>query len=170
MTRAGRAAVGIALIGLTVAGCGSSSEQRAAPATTTAPQAVLPSPDTVGLCGGVSDAEVAQATGSSGVQRVSADPVSCAWQPAAGGDYAVVFHWFRGSSLEARRDQVTAGKPETVRVAGQSGIEWRGAQSCEVAVAFGDTDFIDWSERVSARSCQGVEQLAAATLTNAGQS
>ncbi|WP_433667270.1 DUF3558 family protein [Nocardia sp. CA-136227] len=169
MTRAMRAAVGIALIGLAVAGCGNSSDQRAAATPTAAPKAAAPSPDTIGLCGGVSDAEVVDATGSAGVQRISANPIGCAWQPATGGDYAVTFHWFRGSSLQDRRDQVTTGSPATVRIAGQPGIEWRGAQSCEVAVAFGDTDFIDWSERSSARACQGIEQLAAATLTQAGQ-
>lgn len=165
-----RAAVGIALIGLAVAGCGNSADQRAAATTTAALKAAAPSPDTIGLCGGVSDAQVIEATGSTGAQRVSANAVGCAWQPAAGEDYAVIFHWFRGSSLQARRDQVTTGGPATVRIAGQPGIEWRGAQSCEVAVAFGDTDFIDWTERSSARACQGVEQLAAATLAQAGQS
>ncbi|MGV9834377.1 DUF3558 family protein [Nocardia niigatensis] len=166
--RAVGAAVGIALIGMGVAGCGSSDRQ-AAPATTTAAKAVMPSPNTIGLCGGVSDAEVIQATEVGDAHRVSANPVSCAWQPAAGGDYAVTFHWFRGSALEDRRGQVTTGKSATVQVAGQPGIEWQGGQSCEVAVAFGDTDFIDWSEHAAAPSCKGVEQLAAATLTKAGQ-
>ncbi|WP_433567889.1 DUF3558 family protein [Nocardia sp. CA-151230] len=167
--RAVGTAVGIALIGMVVAGCGSSDRQ-AAPATTTAAKAVVPSPNTIGLCGGVSDTEVVQATGAGDARRVSENPVSCAWQPATGGDYAVTFHWFRGSALEDRRGQVTTGKPATVQVGGQPGIEWQGAQSCEVAVAFGNSDFIDWSERaVGAPSCQGVEQLAAATLTRAGQ-
>ncbi|WP_230329362.1 DUF3558 family protein [Nocardia aurantiaca] len=167
--RAVGAAVGIALIGAVIAGCSGATDQRAALTTTTAPRPVMPSPNTIGLCGGVTDADVVQAVGLAGVRRVSANPVSCAWQPAAGGDYAVTFHWFRGSSLEERRGQVTAGKPAAVQVAGQPGIEWQGAQSCEVAVAFGNSDFIDWSERASAQSCTGPERLAAATLTKAGQ-
>ncbi|MEC3916277.1 DUF3558 domain-containing protein [Nocardia sp. CDC160] len=166
--RAVGAAAGAALIGAMVAGCGSSTPQ-AAPSTTVAPKAVLPSPNTIGLCGGVSEADIAQQTGLSDPQRVSVNPVSCAWQASGGTDYAVVFHWFRGSSLDERRSQVTVGKPATVQVAGQPGIEWQDAASCEVAVAFGDTDFIDWTVRHTAVGCKGVEQLAAATLKQAGQ-
>ncbi|MGW4242542.1 DUF3558 family protein [Nocardia sp. NPDC004722] len=170
--RAVGAAAGIALIGAAVAGCGGSSAERAAATTTSvAPKAVAPSPNTIGLCGGVSDAEVGQQAGLTDANRVSVNPMSCVWQPGGGGD-AVVFHWFRGSSLEERRTQVTTGKPATVEVAGQTGIEWRDTTGCEVAVAFGDTDFIDWTVRHSgsnAQSCKGVEALAALTLTQAGQ-
>ncbi|MEC3952588.1 DUF3558 domain-containing protein [Nocardia sp. CDC153] len=165
--RAVGAAAGIALIGVAVAGCGSSTQQ-AAPSTTVAPK-VLPSPNTIGLCGGVADADIAQQTGVGDLQRVSVNPISCAWQPSGGTDYSVVFHWFRGSSLEERRGQVTTGKPTTVQVAGQPGIEWQDTASCEVAVAFGDTDFIDWTVRHAGVGCKGVEQLAAATLKQAGQ-
>ncbi|WP_235948437.1 DUF3558 family protein [Nocardia terrae] len=170
--RAVGAAVGIALIGVAVAGCGGSSGQQAAPVTSTAPKAVAASPNTIGLCGGVSDADVAQQTGLADPQRVAVNPLSCAWQPAAGGDYAVMFHWFRGSSLEQRRGQVTLGKPATVEVAGQPGIEWQDGRTCEVAVAFGDTDFIDWTGHATGsdgKPCKGLEQLAASTLKQAGQ-
>ncbi|QOW30694.1 DUF3558 domain-containing protein [Nocardia seriolae] len=166
MMRAVGAAVGIALIGVTVAGCGGSSDRQAGPSTTGAPKPVLPSLNTIGLCGGVSETEIAQRTGLPDPRRVAANPLSCAWQAPAGTGYAVTFHWFRGSSLEQRRGQVTLGKPVSVQVAGQPGIEWQDGHTCEVAVAFGDTDFIDWS---GTASCGGFEQLAAATLKQAGQ-
>ncbi|MGW4118276.1 DUF3558 family protein [Nocardia sp. NPDC004711] len=172
--RAAGAVAGIALIGAAIAGCGGSSNQRAAPATTTSRAAVMPAPNTIGLCGGVADADVGQATGLNGLQRVAVNPLGCAWQRPAGGDYAVVFHWFRGSPLADRRTQITDARPSDVQVGGQSGIEWQGPQSCEVALPFGDSDFIDWSERAAITEtakepCKGLEQLAASTLTKAGQ-
>ncbi|MFE3192564.1 DUF3558 family protein [Nocardia sp. NPDC059240] len=172
--RAVGVAAGIALIGVAVAGCGGTSTPQAATTTSAAPKAVLASPNTIGLCGGVSDAEVGRQAGLADPARVSVNALSCVWQPGSGGD-AVIFHWFRGSSLEERRTQVTTGKPATVQVAGQAGIEWRDASGCEVAVAFGDTDFIDWTVRhtvpggSNTQSCPGVEALAAATLQQAGQ-
>lgn len=165
--RAVSAAAGIALIGAVVSGCGGASSPQAAPSTTKAPGAVLPSPNTIALCGGVSDADIAQQAGLADPRRVSVNPMSCVWQSSGSGD-AVVFEWFRGSSLEQRRGQVTIGKPAAVEVAGQSGIEWRGGRACEVAVAFGDTDFIDWSAP-DQPSCAGLEQLAAQTLKQAGR-
>lgn len=166
--------MGIALIGVMVAGCGGSSPSAAPTTTSAVPAVVSPSANTVGLCGGVTDAEVAQDTGLTGLRRIAVNPMSCAWQPAAGGDYAVVFQWFRGSPLQARRTEVTTGTPATVRVAGDAGIEWHTDNSCEVAVAFGDTDFVDWSLTAAADSarpqpCKALEQLATSTLTKAGQ-
>ncbi|GAB2509267.1 hypothetical protein GCM10027167_08370 [Nocardia heshunensis] len=171
------AAVGIALIGVALAGCGGSSTQPAAATTTSAaPKAVAPSPNTIGLCGGVEDAEVGQRTGLSDLQRVSVNPMSCVWQSPSSTGHTVVFHWFRGSSLEERRSQVTSGKPNTLQVGGRSGIYWQGSQTCEVAVAFGDTDFIDWSvqggipwDAAKEPTCLPLILLAGDTLKQAGQ-
>lgn len=174
MVRAVSAAAGIALIGVAVAGCGHADRPTAAPTTTTAGP-IAPSPNTIGLCGGVSDSDVEQATGVQGLQRVAINPFSCSWQPGADGDYTVIFHWFRGAGLDARRDQITDSTPATVTVAGRSGLSWTSAQSCEVGVPFGGTDFIDWSIKAGTagngrpQPCSALEQLAAETLTKAGQ-
>ncbi|WP_162958758.1 DUF3558 family protein [Nocardia yunnanensis] len=170
MRRTAGAAAGIALIGLAVAGCGGANQQATATTTTSAPKAVLPSPNTIALCGGVPDADIAQQTGLTDLRPEAANPMSCTWQSGDDAE-AVVFHWFRGSSLTERRTQVTTGKPADVRVAGQAGLEWQDPATCELAVAFGDTDFIDWTvhRAAGAQPCRGLDQLATATLKQAGQ-
>ncbi len=157
---------------MAVTGCGSpvgpsASEQTSVPAAPA--QAVA-----IGRCGSVSDADISRATGLTGLQQVAADPMRCSWDAGADGDYAVVFQWFRRTSLRDRRDQVTLGTPSTVQVAGHPGILWSGAKACEIAVASGGTDFIDWiltgsgPEPARPQGCSELEQLAAETLAKAG--
>ncbi len=157
---------------MSVTGCGgsggpSASEQPSVPAVPA--QAVA-----IGRCGSVSDADISKATGLTGLQQVAADPMRCGWAAGASGDYAVVFQWFRGTSLQDRRGRVTLGTPSSVRVAGRPGILWSGTKACEIAVASGGADFIDWiltgsgPEPARPQGCSDLEQLAADTLAKAG--
>jgi len=169
-----RVAVGAGAVLISVAGCGSGGN----PTATPGPVAPAP-PAAIGRCGSVGDAQIAQATGLSGLQQVSVDPLRCAWETGAGNDYAVVFQWFRGTPLADRRTQVTLGTPASVQVAGHAGIRhagilWSGPHACELAVGSGGEDFIDWILTASGRSaarphaCSDLETLAATTLAKAG--
>lgn len=167
---AGAAAVVGAM--LSVTGCGGTGGSSAAPRTS-AP--VVPAQAVaIGRCGSVSDADISRATGLTGLQQVAANPMRCSWDAGAGGDYAVVFQWFRGTSMRDRRAQVGLGTPSDVRVAGHPGILWSGAKACEIAVASGGNDFIDWiltgsgPEPARPQGCSDLEQLAADTLAQAG--
>lgn len=159
------AAVGAGAAVITVAGCGSGGAPTATPSALAAAPAAA-----IGRCGSVGGDEIARATGLSGLRQVSVNPLRCAWE--AGADYSVVFEWFRGTPLADRRTQITLGPPADVRVAGHSGILWSAPQGCELAVASGGDDFIDWiltaSGRGAARPCSDLETLAAATLAKAG--
>jgi hypothetical protein len=163
------AAVGTGAALIAVAGCGSAGT----PGTPPSSSAPVPAA-AIGRCGSVGDAEIAQATGLSELQQVSANPLRCAWEMGGGTGYAVVFEWFRGTRLADRRTQVTLGTSASVQVAGHSGILWSGPQACELAVDSGGEDFIDWivtaQGQGSARpqACSGLEKLAAATLAKAG--
>ncbi len=157
---------------LSVAGCGGPGGS-SGPARTSVP--VVPAQAVaIGRCGSVSDADISRATGLTGLQQVAANPMRCSWDAGAGDDYAVVFQWFRGTSLWDRPGQVTLGTPSTVQVAGHPGILWSGANACEIAVASGGADFIDWiltgsgPESARPQGCSDLEQLAADTLAKAG--
>ncbi|MGF6883828.1 hypothetical protein ABIA39_008008 [Nocardia sp. GAS34] len=163
------AAVGTGAALMVAMGCGSPGT----PTTTPSPSTPAPAA-AIGRCGSVSDAQIAQATGLSGLQQVSANPLRCAWETGGGADYSVVFEWFRGTPLADRRTQVTLGTSASAQVAGHSGILWSGPQACELAVESGGEDFIDWivtaAGHGSARpaACSDLEKLAAATLAKAG--
>ncbi|WP_153415185.1 DUF3558 family protein [Nocardia macrotermitis] len=157
---------------LSVAGCGSAGGPSAAPRSSV--PAVPAQAVAIGRCGSVSDADIARATGLTGVQQVAANPMRCSWDAGTGADYAVIFQWFRGVSLPDRRGQVTLGTPSTVQVAGRPGMLWSGAKACEIAVASGGNDFIDWIltgsglEPARPQGCSDLEQLAADTLAKVG--
>ncbi len=163
------AAMALAAALSSVAACGSGGS----PQPTVSPTAPAPAA-AIGLCGSATDADIANATGLTGLQKVAVNPLRCSWQTAAGSDYAVIFEWFRGSSLEDRRTQVTIGAPTSVQVAGHPGILWSGSQGCEIAVGSGGQDFIDWiltaggSKAARPQACSNLEQLAATTLAKAG--
>lgn len=157
---------------MTVAGCGSSGGPSAVPRSSVP---VVPAHAVaIGRCGSVSDADITRATGLTGLQQVAANPMRCSWDAGSGADYAVVFQWFRGTSLQDRRGQVTLGAPATVQISGHPGILWSGSKACEIAVASGGNDFIDWTLTGSGpnparpQGCSDLEQLAADTLAKAG--
>jgi hypothetical protein len=166
-----RVAGAVAMAGavMPVVACGSGGKPEAT-ATPVAPTAAA----MIGRCGSVTDADIAHATGLTGLRQVAVNPLRCGWQTAGGSDYAVIFQWFRGTPLEDRRTQVTLGTPASVQVAGHPGILWSGLRACEIAVASGGEDFIDWilaaGGHSSARpqACSDLEQLAATTLAKAG--
>ncbi len=163
------AAVTLAIALGSVAACGSSGSP-APTVTATAPSAAA----AIGLCGSVTDADIAHATGLTGLRKVAVNPLRCSWQTATDSDYAVIFEWFRGTPLAERRTQVTVGAPKSVQVAGHPGILWSGSQGCEIAVGSGGEDFIDWiltasgSKAARPQACSNLEQLAATTLAKAG--
>jgi hypothetical protein len=152
------------------AGCARSGSAPSAGPTTSVMQA-----GTLGIalarCASMTAADIAAATGLTGLQPVAGEPLRCSWELPGANDYAVVFQWFRGSALADRSTQVTLGKPDTVRVSGHSGIEWSGPQGCEIAVDSGGGDFIDWvvtSAVARPPVCAALPRLAAATFTKAG--
>jgi hypothetical protein len=173
--RVSAAVAAIAAVGV-VAGCGSGDKPPAGPTTsvrTTSAQSVAPG-STFAQCASMTDTDITRATGRTGLQLVAANPFRCSWEARTGGDYTVVFQWFRGISLDERRAQVTLGPATSVQVAGHPGIVWSGPQECEIAVGSGGGDFIDWFLRATApdggrpQPCTSLQQLAAATLAKAG--
>lgn len=128
-------------------------------------------PVAVARCGSVTDADLANALGRTGLQEVSASPLRCVWADSGkpGNDYSVVFEWFRGSSLDRRRAEL-GGQSAPITVAGRPGLSWSGPASCEVAVDSGGMDFIAWIVlgHPDAAGCASLRQLAETSVTRTG--
>ncbi len=151
-----------------VAGCGASGP---APVTTSpAPAPVSAQALAVAECGSATDADVVAATGISGFQQVSANPLRCRWEAAAGT--AVTFEWFRASPIAAHTATDPAAQAAPLRIGDHTGRIFSTPQWCEAAVDSGAADFVDWRadepQPAAAQACSAVRQLAAATLAKAG--
>ncbi|WP_158675635.1 DUF3558 family protein [Nocardia stercoris] len=157
-------------VGVTAAGCGGTADRPAATSAAPAP-ADSGAPLNFPQCAAMTEDDLSGMLGLPGLRQVAANPLRCGWETGGGG-YAVVFAWFRGSSLTERRDQVTLGPAVDVRIAGHPGFTWSGAQGCEIAAGSGGGDFIDWTVTAGAAAagspCAALPRLAAATLAKAG--
>ncbi|MBF6276177.1 MULTISPECIES: DUF3558 family protein [Nocardia] len=150
-----------------VAGCGASGPTPAA--TSPAPAPVSAQALAVAECGSATDADIVAATGISGIQQMSANPLRCRWEAAAG---AVTFEWFRTSPIAAHTATDPAAQVSPLRIGDHTGRLFSAPQWCEAAVDSGAGDFVDWRadepQQTAAQACSAVRQLAAATLAEAG--
>ncbi|WP_189594904.1 DUF3558 family protein [Nocardia cerradoensis] len=151
-----------------VAGCGASGPTPAA--TSPAPAPASAQALAVAECGSATDADIVAATGISGIQQVSANPLRCRWEAAAGT--SVTFEWFRASPIAAHTATDPAAQVSPLRVGDHTGRLVSTPQWCEAAVDSGAADFVDWRadepQQPAAQACSAVRQLAAATLAKAG--
>ncbi|SUA42100.1 Protein of uncharacterised function (DUF3558) [Nocardia africana] len=162
------AAVITVAIAVLVAGCGASGPSPVA--TSSAPAPAAAQALAVGECGSAADADIVAATGVSGLQRVSANPLRCRWEAAGGA--SVTFEWFRASPIAAHTATDPAAHAEPLRIGDHTGRLFSTPQWCEAAVDSGAADFVDWRadepQPTAAQACSAVRQLAAVTLAKAG--
>ncbi|MEV0948134.1 DUF3558 domain-containing protein [Rhodococcus sp. NPDC049939] len=134
-------AVSAVLVGCANEGDDSSTVATAAPRQVTDPGPFF------GLCGSVTDEEVAAAFGMPSFVDVTRNSVGCEWDVTGPGGPSVTFSWYRGSPIgRERAGSELIGRPATeIDVQGHPGFM---ASSegilCELGVEFGG-DFIHWS-------------------------
>ncbi len=183
-TRGGRRAARAGALAATVfgcallAGCGGSTGAAAPSPSPTAPAAAPQGPGPfLGLCGSVSDDELAQVTGMAPPLRVVRDPVGCQWDVGTLGDGThVSFTWYRGSPIGRERsiDGAVGRQVSDVTVDGHPGFLSRtGTGLCEAGVSYGG-DFFLWSLDFSATAappqgdaCDAATRLATMTAERA---
>ncbi|MGA9872271.1 MAG: DUF3558 domain-containing protein [Rhodococcus sp. (in: high G+C Gram-positive bacteria)] len=127
----------------------------------------------VGECGSITEDQLTEITGIRGLASTSQNAVSCRWDSADTGSYAM-FTWYRASPID--RERTVAGRIgreiSTIEADGHPGFTARGNDtSCEAGVENGD-GFLHWSVNyvfsVPSRDvCQVTEALAQATVENA---
>ena len=135
---------GVAVI---AGGCGSPDR----PAATDAPTTPLGGGFQSGDCNNVTDAEVAEAVGSSTFTKVVDSDAGCFWQEnTAIGDVELGMGlstwWYRGSDLDAERslERDTGRTITELEVNGNKGFQASDGNACSVYVAKGG-DVITWS-------------------------
>ncbi|MFT4085806.1 MAG: DUF3558 family protein [Gordonia sp. (in: high G+C Gram-positive bacteria)] len=169
---------GVLLIGVVAAvllsACGSSSDTPAAtssnPKAGTGPK--------FERCGGLALADVAGATGITGMELYVDNASVCEWRTSDLRDGATVsFNWYRGSPIGRERghEQLSRDTTEDVTIKGYPGFIGEYQTICEVGVQFGG-DFIEISSRSDPRQtpqvpmdklCAGTKQLAAMAIEKA---
>lgn len=164
MTRALAAVAAVAVV-LVLAGCGDdaarATDDGSGPAATFAPAD----------CGGVTDADITAAVGSTLFTRVVVSDAGCFWQEnTAIGTFGVGMGistwWYRGSDLDTERTlEARVGRDLTeLSINGNKGFRASDDSACSVYVAKGD-DVITWSIQtvnpaMLPELCSVVDQLA----------
>lgn len=101
----------------------------------------------VGECGSLTDGEVYERAGMSGLTPVSRNGIKCRWEADGGARY-VMFTWYRGSPIDRERSvaQGIGHEVHDLDIAGHRGFSSQNEGFCEVAVATG-ADFVHWLVR-----------------------
>ncbi|MCQ4122010.1 DUF3558 domain-containing protein [Rhodococcus tibetensis] len=101
----------------------------------------------VGECGSLTDAEVYERSGMSGLTPVSRNGIKCRWEADGGARY-VMFTWYRGSPIDRERSvaQGIGHEVHDLEIAGHRGFSSQNEGFCEVALATGG-DFVHWLVR-----------------------
>jgi len=138
------------LVVVVAAGCGGSD---GTPGTPTAKAPTKGGPF-FGVCGGVDVADVAAATGFTGLRRTVKTPSSCVWENEAGDTASI--DWFRRSPIGRERAAVQLGKDrvDDIEVNGHAGFTGVSPGICEVIVGF-DADFFEWLVATDRRPAAG---------------
>ena len=138
-------ATGVAVL---AAGCGGARDQ---PAATDAPGASSGTGFQSGDCNNVTDAEVAEAVGSSSFTKVVDTEAGCFWQEntmlgSFGAGMGISTWWYRGSDMDTERTlEQKAGRTLTeLSIDGNKGFKAFDANACSIYVAKG-SDVITWS-------------------------
>lgn len=130
------------------------------------------------LCGGVSDAAVAELTGARGLINTGQNATGCQWLVGGVSWPRVTFAWYRGSPIgrERKVEEMSRTRTQDVTIDGRDGFlgvathPKLGDYICEIAVAFAD-DFIEWSVSFDRKPfpdpCQVAEDLTRRSLANA---
>ncbi|EHI41121.1 lipoprotein [Rhodococcus opacus PD630] len=131
-----------------LAGCGSGDRSETAPAASAPTTSVSAQPGAfVGECGSLTDAEVYERAGITGLAPVSRNGIKCRWE-ADGGERYVMFTWYRGSPIDRERSVAKGIGHEVhdLEIAGHRGFSSQNVGFCEVALGAG-SDFVHWLVR-----------------------
>lgn len=104
-----------------------------------------------GDCHGITDADIARATGAAMFTKVLVNDTGCFWQENTvigtfGAGMGISTWWYRGSDLDVERElEQKAGRTLTeISMDGNKGFKAYDANACSIYVAKGD-DLITWS-------------------------
>ena len=132
---------------LLLAGCGSDGGAPTAPSPSTAAGGGFNSVD----CNGITDADIAEAVGSTGYEQAVISDAGCFWQEdslfgTVGAGMGISTWWYRGSDMDTERTlEQQAGRTLTeLSVDGNKGFKASDANACSYYVAKGG-DVITWS-------------------------
>ena len=157
----------LAALAVMASGCGAPER----PATTQTPAAAPSGGFQSGDCNNVTDADVADAVGSSSFTKVVDSDAGCFWQEntmlgSFGAGMGISTWWYRGSDMDTERTlEQQAGRTLTeLSVDGNKGFKAFDENACSVYVAKGD-DVITWSIQTVNPAmlpdlCSVTEQLA----------
>jgi len=153
-----------AAVAIVLVGCGSPQSNSSGP---TAPAPVYRAAE----CGGVTDADVTKAVGSTLFTKVVTSDAGCFWQEntaigSFGLGMGISTWWYRGSDLDTERDlERKVGRTLTeLSVDGNKGFKAFDENACSIYVAKGN-DVITWSIQTVNPTmlpdlCSVAEQLA----------
>ncbi|WP_371454731.1 DUF3558 domain-containing protein [Mycobacterium sp. GA-1841] len=122
-------------------------------------------------CNGITDADIAEAAGSSMFSKAVVSDTGCFWQENSmlgtfGAGMGISTWWYRGSDMDTERTLETrAGRTLTeLTIDGNKGFRAADANVCSIYVAKGD-DVITWSIQTMNPAmlpdlCQITEKLA----------
>ncbi|MGB3480608.1 MAG: DUF3558 domain-containing protein [Mycobacterium sp.] len=140
------AAAGLAVLVLTLTGCGSPTEP-APSGESTAPVDGFHS----GPCNLVTDDEVEEAAGTAIFRKVLSSDTGCFWQEdtmlgSVGAGMGISTWWYRGSDLDLERQlERDAGRTITeLEMSGNQGFQAEDVNACSIYVDKGN-DVIAWS-------------------------
>lgn len=143
-----RRVVLIAAAALVVAGCSVDAADQSGPAAAErGPGAGFEGAD----CNGITDADVARATGTTLFTKVLVNDVGCFWQEntvvgSFGAGMGISTWWYRGSDMDVERElEKKAGRTLTeLSMDGNDGFKAHDDNACSIYVAKGN-DLITWS-------------------------
>ena len=129
-------------------GCGAEATERAAPA---AGEQRADGGFDGGDCHGITDADIARATGAAMFTKVLVNDTGCFWQENTvigtfGAGMGISTWWYRGSDMAVERElEKKAGRTLTeLSMEGNDGFKAYDANACSIYAAKGD-DLITWS-------------------------
>lgn len=150
-----------------LAGCGSADPPSAPEHTVTGSQGGFHSVD----CNGVTDADIAKATGPTMFTKTIVSDTGCFWQEntmfeTVGAGMGISTWWYRGSDMDTERSlEQQAGRTlKELSVDGNKGFKAYDGNACSIYVAKGG-DVITWSIQTMNTAtlpdlCSITEQLA----------
>lgn len=129
-------------------GCAAEATERAAPA---AGDQHADGEFDGGDCHGITDADIARATGAAMFTKVLVNDTGCFWQENTvigtfGAGMGISTWWYRGSDMDVERElEKKAGRTLTeISMDGNKGFKAYDANACSIYIAKGD-DLITWS-------------------------
>lgn len=130
-----------------LAGCGDEQTEPASPTTGQQGDGRFQGGD----CNGITDADIARATGAAMFTKVLVNDTGCFWQENTvigtfGAGMGISTWWYRGSDMDIERElEKRAGRTLTeLSMDGNKGFKAYDANACSIYVAKGD-DLITWS-------------------------